>query len=69
MSEDELGFNVMTEYQKGFADGQEEERQKQRSYRLEKLVMFLFDVMEKKGLIESGDIGDYAHYLHTGDWK
>jgi hypothetical protein len=69
MSNDDLDFNVMTEYQKAFIDGQEHEREQHRSYRLEKLVMFLFGVMEKKGLIESGDIGDYVHYLHTGDWK
>jgi hypothetical protein len=69
MSEEGFDLNVLTEYEKAFIDGQEHEREQHRSYRLEKLVFFIMETLERKGLIEEGEIGDYAHYLHTGDWK
>lgn len=59
----------LDDYQRGFMDGEEAERRKQRSYRLEQLVFLALNTLVSNNLLNTDDVADYSHYLEFGEWK
>jgi len=41
----------------------------ERYFRLEDVVGNLFIILHNEKMIEDNDVGDYLHYLDTGEWK